>query len=91
MTQGKVKLTKGPAKVAKKSAAKKAGPKHLAPKKTQARKDAALSKKLSASLTSATEKLLASRVGHLELLKGTRRELEEKKRKEDSKGKSHKK
>ncbi|CCC66784.1 hypothetical protein NCAS_0A02260 [Naumovozyma castellii] len=31
-----------------------------------------------ASLTETTEKLIASRVGHLELLKGTRKELEKK-------------
>lgn len=32
------------------------------------------------SLTAATEKLISSRVGHLELLKGTRRELEQEKK-----------
>lgn len=32
-----------------------------------------------ASLTESTEKLIASKVGHLELLKGTRRELEREK------------
>lgn len=31
-----------------------------------------------ASLTASTEKLIASKVGHLEILKGTRRELEKK-------------
>lgn len=32
-----------------------------------------------ASLTESTEKLIASKVGHLEILKGTRRELEKEK------------
>jgi hypothetical protein len=48
-------------------------------------------KRHSAALTSATEKLIASRVGHLELLKGNRREIEkaerEKKEKESKKKK----
>ncbi|CCK70160.1 uncharacterized protein KNAG_0D04140 [Huiozyma naganishii CBS 8797] len=38
-----------------------------------------------ASLTEKTEKLVSAKVGHLELLKGTRRELEKSKRKDDSK------
>lgn len=33
-----------------------------------------------ASLTESTEKLIASKVGHLEILKGTRRELEKAKK-----------
>ena len=32
------------------------------------------------SLTEATEKLIASKVGHLELLKGTRKEIEQAKK-----------
>ncbi|SCU92931.1 LAME_0F02058g1_1 [Lachancea meyersii CBS 8951] len=34
------------------------------------------------SLTESTEKLIASRVGHLELLKGTRKEVEKQKKKD---------
>lgn len=86
MPQGKIKLAKKLARVTKKQPPKKAAPKQLPAKKAQAQKEAALTKKLSASLTNATEKLLASRVGHLEMLKGTRRELEEKKR-QDKKAK----
>lgn len=40
-----------------------------------------MTKKHSKALTAATEKLIASRVGHLELVKGTRKELEKKKEK----------
>ncbi|ODQ65983.1 hypothetical protein NADFUDRAFT_4697, partial [Nadsonia fulvescens var. elongata DSM 6958] len=58
-----------------------AGPRVFAPRKAGAKRDAQMVKRHSAALTSATEKLLSSRVGHLELLKGTRRELE-KQRKE---------
>lgn len=50
--------------------------KALKPKKRSAVQSAALTKKHTASLTSATEKLLSSRVGHLEVLQGTRREIE---------------
>lgn len=39
------------------------------------------------SIAQATEKLVSSRVGHLELLKGTRKELEREKRKQASKQK----
>jgi hypothetical protein len=49
--------------------------------------EAKITQKHAAALTAATEKLLASRVGHLELLKGTRREIE-KKDKDKTKGKS---
>ncbi|ANB13703.1 hypothetical protein AWJ20_4646 [Sugiyamaella lignohabitans] len=64
---------------------KKAAPKQIAPKKRGAVEDKKIAKKHSAALTSATEKLLASRVGHLELLKGTRRELEKKEKEKKKK------
>lgn len=70
---------------------KKAAPKKLAPRRKGAIVDAKILKRHSAALTSATEKLIASRVGHLELLKGNRREIEkaerEKKEKESKKKK----
>ncbi|KAF5114519.1 hypothetical protein DV454_002916 [Geotrichum candidum] len=70
---------------------KKAAPKKLAPRRKGAVTDARILKRHSAALTSATEKLIASRVGHLELLKGNRREIEkaerEKKEKESKKKK----
>lgn len=37
-----------------------------------------ITKKHTAALGSATEKSLASKIGHLEILKGTRKELEQK-------------
>lgn len=40
-----------------------------------------IAKKHTAHLATATEKLLASRIGHLELLKGTRKEVEKSKKK----------
>ncbi|CDO54370.1 conserved hypothetical protein [Geotrichum candidum] len=80
------KVTKGNRK-----APKKAAPKKLAPRRKGAVTDAKILKRHSAALTSATEKLIASRVGHLELLKGNRREIEkaerEKKEKESKKKK----
>lgn len=68
---------------------KKAAPKIIKPKNKQLAQMAKLNK--SYSVTHQTEKLIASRVGHLELLKGSRREIEraekEKKRTEALKGK----
>lgn len=57
---------------------KKAAPKKLAPKRKAAIKNAQITKRHTAALTGATEKLLASKIGHLELLKGTRKEIEQK-------------
>lgn len=63
---------------------KKAAPKILKPKNKTLAQIAKLNKVY--SVTESTEKLISSRVGHLELLKGSRRELEkaekEKKKKE---------
>jgi hypothetical protein len=68
---------------------KKAAPKIIKPKNQQLAQLAKLSKTY--SVTQQTEKLIASRVGHLELLKGSRRQIEraekEKKKKEAMKGK----
>lgn len=58
---------------------KQQNPKAAAPKiiKPKNQKLATMSKlKQSYSVTASTEKLIASRVGHLELLKGSRREVE---------------
>jgi hypothetical protein len=84
MAQGKLKLkAKAPARVTKKQMnPKRAAPKILKPKKNTAVQAAKLSKIHSSQLMSSTEKLISSRVGHLELLKGTRRELEKDKKKE---------
>lgn len=68
---------------------KKAAPKQIKPKNQQLAQMAKLSK--THSVTASTEKLIASRVGHLELLKGSRREIEKaeklKKQKAAAKGK----
>jgi len=53
---------------------KAAAPKIYKPKNEQLKTMSKLSK--SYSVTAQTEKLIASRVGHLELLKGSRREVE---------------
>lgn len=78
MVQGGNKLkSKKPARVTK----KQQNPKAAAPKVYKAKKGASnitlskLNKVHSSVLTSNTEKLIASRVGHLELIKGSRRLL----------------
>lgn len=90
MPQGiaKTKLQTKKSKVTKKQlSAKKAGPKQLAPRKKSAIQDAKLTRQQQAALTSATEKLLASRIGHLEMIKGTRRQVEADQKKAAAKGK----
>lgn len=57
---------------------KKAAPKKLAPKRKAAVKEAMITRKHTAALAASTEKILASKIGHLEILKGTRKELEQK-------------
>ncbi|SCW01768.1 LAFE_0E06832g1_1 [Lachancea fermentati] len=72
------KKSKDPRRITKKQKnLRKAAPLQIKSKK----KSLAHMKKLNKtySLTESTEKLIASRVGHLELLKGTRREIEKKK------------
>ena len=68
---------------------KKAAPKILKPKKQTLAQMAKLNKVY--SVTASTAKLIASRVGHLELLSGSRREIEktekEKAKKEKTKAK----
>lgn len=68
---------------------KAAAPRNIKPKNKQLATLAKLTKVY--SVTQQTEKLISSRVGHLELLKGSRRQLEraekEKKKKEAMKGK----
>ncbi|KAK9474375.1 uncharacterized protein V1510DRAFT_412058 [Dipodascopsis tothii] len=88
MPQGAFKSKKvaTPSKVIK---PKKAARRDIAPKKGVLVPN--LEKKHSGILTASTEKLLSSRVGHLELLKGSRREIakkeQDKARKAKAKGK----
>ncbi|SCU93896.1 LADA_0G05424g1_1 [Lachancea dasiensis] len=75
------KKSKDPRRVTKKQKnLRKAAPLQIKSRK----KSLAHLKKLSkaSSLTETTEKLISSRVGHLELLKGTRKELEKQKKKD---------
>ncbi|KAK9456634.1 hypothetical protein V1511DRAFT_494874 [Dipodascopsis uninucleata] len=88
MVQGTLKPNKSK-KISKPAQqAKKAAKKTFAPRKSSIVTSSNLKKKHSAGIASGTERLLSSRVGHLELLKGSRREIEkverEKKRKEKS-------
>ncbi|VVT56106.1 uncharacterized protein SAPINGB_P004817 [Magnusiomyces paraingens] len=93
MPQGSLKksTTKSPGRIKKQTSKtpKKAAPKTLAPKKRAAVKDAQIARKHTAALTGATEKILAAKIGHLELLKGTRKELEERERKKNDKKKKN--
>ncbi|CDK24341.1 unnamed protein product [Kuraishia capsulata CBS 1993] len=79
MAQGNLKLSKKkPARLTK----RQQNPKAAAPKVYRAKKNLTekkvqlLSKQHNGALISNTEKLIASRVGHLELVKGSRREIE---------------
>ncbi|KAK6459078.1 uncharacterized protein RJT20DRAFT_124230 [Scheffersomyces xylosifermentans] len=78
MAQGNLKLkTKAPARVTKKQInPKKAAPKVYKSKKGVSLDTQKLAKIHSSNLMSSTEKLIASRVGHLELIKGSRRQIE---------------
>lgn len=78
MAQGKLKLQ--PKKAARLTK-KQQNPKNYAPKIIKAKKTKAaaaqkFTKRHLAQLALSTEKLISSRVGHLELIKGLRRELE---------------
>ncbi|QLL33215.1 hypothetical protein HG536_0E01260 [Torulaspora globosa] len=81
MPQKALKVTKkakDPRRVTKKQKnLRKAAPLQIKSKKKSLQHLKKLNK--TASLTESTEKLIASKVGHLELLKGTRRELEKEK------------
>lgn len=80
MAQGKLKLSKKkPARVTK----KQSNPRAAAPKVYKAKHITAKEKQIikltkghQSKLTETTEKLISSRVGHLEILKGDRRSLE---------------
>ncbi|KAK9477456.1 hypothetical protein V1514DRAFT_333713 [Lipomyces japonicus] len=74
MAQGALKPSKGKA-LSKPNIPKKAAKKIIAPRKNSAIVSAKLKKKHGAAIAVNTEKLLSSRVGHLELLKGSRREI----------------
>ncbi|KAK9460678.1 uncharacterized protein V1516DRAFT_677364 [Lipomyces oligophaga] len=77
MPQGSMKITK-PKVPSKPSGQKKAAKRIIAPKKGLTATSTKLAKKHSGAIAVNTEKLLSSRVGHLELLKGSRREIAKK-------------
>jgi hypothetical protein len=89
MAQGVTKLkAKGSARVTKKRQnPKPAAPKIIKPKKATAKQAAKLSKVQQGQLAASTEKLIAARVGHLELVKGSRREIEKNEKQEKKKSK----
>lgn len=66
---------------------RKAAPKKIAPKRPEAVKQAKMAKQHTKALTEATEKLIASRIGHLEMIKGSRKEVEAEKKKKEEKQK----
>ncbi|KAK6459989.1 hypothetical protein DFJ63DRAFT_321253 [Scheffersomyces coipomensis] len=79
MAQGvsKLKSKGGISRVTKKRQnPKAAAPKVIKAKKTPAKSAQTFTKVHQSQLISSTEKLIASRVGHLELIKGSRRQIE---------------
>ena len=90
MAQGNLKLkATGPKKAAKKLLTpKKAAPKIIKPKKSSAKQHSKLTKVQQGHLMNSTELLIAGRVGHLELIKGSRRQIE---KEEKAKAKAGKK
>ncbi|KAI5954518.1 hypothetical protein KGF54_002293 [Candida jiufengensis] len=89
MAQGNLKLkSKSGARVTKKQQnPKKAAPKIIKPKKQVAKENIKLTKIHQGQLMKSTEKLIAGRVGHLEILKGSRRQIEKENKAASSKNK----
>ncbi|KAK2837011.1 hypothetical protein FQN49_006495 [Arthroderma sp. PD_2] len=79
MAQGALKKAK-PASTKKPTAlGPKRGAKTIAPKKSKLVSQQKMLKKLTSGLTGKTERLLAEKAGHLELLKGTRKDKKKEK------------
>lgn len=79
MAQGnfKLKARKSGSRVTKKQKnPKKAAPLIIKPKKTAAKETQKIARTQQKQLVQSTERLIASRVGHLELIKGSRKEIE---------------
>ncbi|EFR03116.1 hypothetical protein MGYG_06111 [Nannizzia gypsea CBS 118893] len=74
MAQGAIKKSKPTQAKKPTSLGPKRGAKTIAPKKAKLIKQQKLVKKLTSGLTGKTERLLAEKAGHLELLKGTRKD-----------------
>lgn len=88
MAQGNLKLkSKGTARVTKRQTnARAAAPLIIKPKKLIAKQQFNLKKSVGA--LNGTEKLVASRVGHLELIRGSRRQLEKEQKEANKKKKA---
>ncbi|KAF7592774.1 hypothetical protein BBP40_012532 [Aspergillus hancockii] len=84
MVQGslKKKSTAAPKKPA--ALGPKRGPRQIAPKKLSLIKQQKMTKKLTAGLTTRTERTLAQRAGHLELLAGGKKDRKAEKAKENN-------
>ncbi|KAL1956722.1 hypothetical protein VTO42DRAFT_6872 [Malbranchea cinnamomea] len=75
MAQGEIKKPKSATMKSKSNTlGPKKGARSIAPKKANLIKQRKLVKKLSAGLTAKTERTLAEKAGHLELLKGGKKE-----------------
>ncbi|KAA8648596.1 hypothetical protein EYZ11_011418 [Aspergillus tanneri] len=76
MVQGSLKKAKANTASTKRPSAlgPKRGPRAIAPKKASLIKQQKITKKLSAGLTAKTEKNLAEKAGHLELLAGGKKD-----------------
>ncbi|KAJ5246104.1 UPF0390 protein [Penicillium chermesinum] len=82
MAQGQMKKSKATTAVAKRgsnSAARtRPGPRQVAPKKASLVKQAKLNKKLTSGLVAKTERSLAQKAGHLEMLAGGKKDKKKK-------------
>ncbi|KAJ5231669.1 UPF0390 protein [Penicillium citrinum] len=83
MAQGLLKKSKPSTAATKRgaNARTKPGPRQVAPKKQGLIKQAKLNKKLTSGLVAKTERSLASKAGHLEMLTGGKKERLEKEKK----------
>ncbi|PKX89590.1 DUF2462 domain-containing protein [Aspergillus novofumigatus IBT 16806] len=86
MAQGPLKKTKPSTAKRPTALAPKRGPRQIAPKKATLIKQQKITKKLTAGLTAKTERSLAQRAGHLELLAGGKRDKKAEKEKGKEKG-----
>ncbi|GIK02250.1 hypothetical protein Aspvir_006299 [Aspergillus viridinutans] len=82
MAQGPLKKTKPSTAKRPTALAPKRGPRQIAPKKATLIKQQKITKKLTAGLTAKTERSLAQRAGHLELLAGGKKDKKTEKGKE---------
>ncbi|GIJ84538.1 hypothetical protein Asppvi_003385 [Aspergillus pseudoviridinutans] len=86
MAQGPLKKTKPSTAKRPTALAPKRGPRQIAPKKATLIKQQKITKKLTAGLTAKTERSLAQRAGHLELLAGGKKDKKAEKEKGKDKG-----